>query len=1093
MRLIKNIILKAILCLHICLISGNIYAQINISEKDKSIREIIHQIEKASDYNFFFNNAMSGLDKKTSVHLSNSSINEVLNSLLKDTDITYTIKEDNQIVLTNLNIPGNSNSRAHLQKSVHQIKGIVTDERGEPIIGANVVEKGTTNGVITDIEGQFSLLVMENATLDISYVGYVTQSISVKNQTNLSITLIEDSQALNEVVVVGYGTQKKVNLTGSVVSVSSEELSRRQVAQTSMALQGVAPGVTVTQRSGQPGSDGGNISIRGLTTLKDNSALVLVDGVEMGLNNIDPTMIESISILKDAASSAIYGSRAANGVILVTTKRASENKLSLSYNTYVGWQKATNLPKMVGAIDHMTLINEAYVNAGSSPLYTEEYIEEYRKGINTNSDRYPDTDWFDSVLTGSGFMQNHTVSMSGGTEKARVFATLGYLDQNGIVENTNYRRYSLKVNSDFKFTSYLSAQIDASIIQTKSKAPSKGASSAIHDAGRIPANQPAVFSNGQWGEGWNGSNPVAFTRDGGLLTNEAPSVVLNMLLRFQPLEWMMMELAYSPNYWQSSISNYSKSIQTYTWDGKPSFASPQKSSLTATNTRHLLNNLRYILNLEKSFGVHYLKVLGGFQQEDYRRDNLEGYREVFTFADYPYLDAGGEENQKAYGNAEEWALRSFFGRINYAYKDRYLFEANYRYDGSSRFAKGNRWGGFPSFSAGWRISEEEFFSSLKETVSNLKLRASWGQLGNQNIGTYPSSSTVNLGVNYAFDGKSADGAAITDMANTEISWETTTVTNVGVDVNLWGKFNVTAEYYYKRTRDILLRLDVPKILGLKAPYQNAGTVENKGWDIGINYNNRDNAFKYEIGFNLSDVRNKVLDLKGISETDITANREGYSMNSLYGLVAERYIRESDFDADGKYLHSTQFGNYTVGDIKYAELSGDNVINEKDYRVLGGTIPRFTYGLTFNAEYRNFDFGMLLQGVGKANGMIHSQGIMPFYTGGTVQEQHKDRWTPENPDAKFPRLAFNETNNTRTSSFWMKNAAYLRLKNIQLGYTLPKDIARKIYLQDVRFYVSAQNLLTFDDFWDGYDVEAPVGNGGYYPQQKTYSIGLNVQF
>lgn len=1057
--------------------------QVRLSGNNLTLKAAFKQIEQQTklfvDYNIQDVNE-SRVIKKVPV---GNNVKNILEQLLEGTNCSITFSNGHVII----------SKKTSTFSETKKITGVVKDEKGEPIIGANVVERGTTNGIISDSEGKFEMEIPINGVLVVSYIGYLSQEINIGNKKSINVVLIEDSKNLEEIVVVGYGTQKKANLTGSVATASMKDLTKRQVAQTSAALQGLIPGVTITQSSGQPGADGGTISIRGKTTLNNNDVLVLVDGVEMSLNNIDPAIIESISVLKDAASAAIYGSRAANGVILVTTKRAQENKLSLSYNTYVGWQRATNLPKIVGAIDHMTLINEAYVNAGSSPLYTQEYIDEYQKGIGLNSDQYPDTDWYDSVLTGNGFMQNHTLSLSGGVKNARVMATIGYLDQNGIVENTNFKRYSLKINSDFKFSEMLSAQIDANIIQAKRKTPSKGTASAIHDAGRIPANQVSVLSNGLWGEGWNGSNPVAFTKDGGLNQSESPSIVLNMALKFQPLKWLFMDLSYSPNYWQSNVSNYSKAIQTYTWDGSPSYKLPQKSSLTATHTKHLLNNLKYTLNIEKNLGPNYLKVLAGFQQEDYRIDNLEGYREIFTFEGYPYLDAGSEDNQKAYGNAEEWALRSFFGRVNYSFKDRYLFEANYRYDGSSRFAPKNRWGGFPSFSVGWRISEEGFFEKMKDIVSYLKLRASWGQLGNQNIGTYPSTSFVDLGINYTLNGKVADGAAITNMANTEISWETTTVTNVGVDINLWDKLSIVAEYYYKKTDDILLKLDVPKIIGLKQPYQNAGVVENRGWDLSLNYTNWINQFKYEIGFNISDVKNKILDLKGISQTGITVNREGYSMNSIYGLVADGYISKDDYGADGKYLYSTQFGNFKEGDIKYKELSGDNVINEKDYKVLGETLPRFTYGISFNMEYKNFDFAMFLQGVGKANGLIHSQGIMPFYTGGTVQEQHKDHWTLENPNAKFPRLAFNEVNNTKISSFWMKNAAYLRLKNIQLGYTLPKQLCEKMSLQDVRFYVSGQNLLTFDKFWDGYDVEAPVSDGGYYPQQKSYMLGLNVKF
>jgi TonB-linked SusC/RagA family outer membrane protein len=400
---------------------------------------------------------------------------------------------------------------------------------------------------------------------------------------------------------------------------------------------------------------------------------------------------------------------------------------------------------------------------------------------------------------------------------------------------------------------------------------------------------------------------------------------------------------------------------------------------------------------------------------------------------------------------------------------------------------------FPSFSAGWRISEEPFFSSLKGKINNLKLRASWGKLGNQNIGSYPFSSDVNLGLKYVIDKQVVSGAGIVDLANTEISWETTTSSNIGLDVSLFGKFNVTAEYYNKKTNDILLYLDIPKIIGMNAPAQNAGVVENRGWDLGINYSDWTHEFKYEVGVNLSDVKNKILDLKGVNKTGLTVNHEGQPMNSLYGLQAERFITPEDFDATGKYMYAKQLGSIAPGDIKYADLKNDTIINSNDYTIIGHTLPRYTFGFTFNSKYKDFDFSFFLQGVGKADGLIRDQGIMPFLMGGTVQEQHKDRWTLDNRDATFPRFAFNETNNEQTSSFWMRDASYVRLKNVQFGYTLPKNIMNKIKAQTLRVYFSGQNLFTVDNFWNGYDVEAPVGNGGYYPQVKTYSIGLDVKF
>lgn len=1072
-------------------VSANSFSQtrLNLKFENATLESVFSKIEANSEYSIFYKNELIRNSKDISGEYNNASVTEILDQVLKYENLSYTIK--GKLIMIVPKDKENTELNGQQSKSV---SGKVTDLSGASLPGVSVVVKGTTTGVITDIDGKFTLSkVPENGILQFSFVGMKLQEISVAGKSLINVTLDEETVGVDEVVVVGYGTQKKVNLTGAITSVSGKDLARRQVSQSSMLLQGVAPGVVVTQRSGQPGRDAGTISIRGKTTMGDNNPLILVDGIEMGINNIDPSMIESVSVLKDAASSSIYGSRAANGVILVTTKRADQERMSISYNSYIGFQRPTNLPNMVGAIDHMQLTNEAYVNTGKSPLYSDAYIQEYRENMATNPDKYPDTDWYDKVLNTNGFMQNHFLTMMGGTQKAKVAVSMGYLDQNGIMANTGYKRYTIRFNTDLQLTKSFSAQVDAHIMQSKILEPSRGTADAIHWAGRIPANQVGVLSNGEWGEGWNGDNPIAFTQDGGVRKEEAPSVTLNIILKYKPTKWLAMDVAYSPNYWQSSSSSFSKIVQTYRWDGTASYMSPQKSSLSATNNRNLTNNLRSTITLNKAYGNHDVKALLGYQQEDYRNDGITGYREVFAFPDYPVLNSGGELNQKSYGWASEWALKSFFGRLNYSYLDKYLFEGNFRYDGSSRFVGSRKWGIFPSFSAGWRISEEPFFAILKDKISNLKLRASWGKLGNQNIGSYPFSSDVNLGLKYVFDKQVVSGAGLTSLANTEISWETTTSSNVGLDITFLKKINVTAEYYYKKTDDILLYLDIPKIIGLSAPAQNAGVIENRGWDLGISYSDWDHKFKYEIGVNVSDVKNKILDLKGVNTTGVTVNHEGYPMYSLYGLKADGFITEADFDEAGVYKYAKQFGNIAPGDIKYVDLNDDKIINSNDYTIIGQTLPRYTFGFNFNSKYKDFDFSFFLQGVGKADGLLRDQGIMPFVMGGTVQEQHKDRWTPENRNATFPRFAFNETNNEQTSSFWMRDASYVRLKNVQVGYTLNKRISDKIKAQQVHIYFSGQNLLTIDKFWDGYDVEAPVGNGGYYPQMKTYSLGIDVKF
>lgn len=990
------------------------------------------------------------------------------------------------------------------QQTTAVVNGIVTDDGGNPVGFATVTARNTTlqrtYQAVADSAGAFTfqnLPVQGVYTFDFSAVGFESRSISgyalKPNAPNsVIVSLKSGSEEMDDVVVVGYGSQRKVDLTGAVSSVSVTDMTKRQVAQTSLALQGLIPGVSITQRSGQPGADAGTISIRGKTTLGNNDALVLVDGVEMDLNNIDANMIESISVLKDAASAAIYGSRAANGVILITTKRAKIDRFTVSYDMYVGKQSPIDLPDIVGAIDHMRMTNQAYTNLGKSPLYSEEYINEYINNMDTDPDRYPNTDWINETLTNNGLIQNHNLTLSAGSKRVRTIANFGYLDQNGIIENSNYKRYTLRINNDMEFSSKLRAQIDAHVAMTKRLAPSRG--DAFHWAGRIPANQAGRLTSGQWGEGWNGDNPIAFTNDGGLQKVDNPSAMLNFVLIYKPTEWLTLNGSYSPNYYESHFNSFSKIVQTYKYDGTPYYRTPQRSSLIDQTNKYMRNLLTGTATFEKDFKNHGLKVLMGYQQEDLKNTGHQGYRENFPFPDYPVLNAGGEENQKANGWASEWALQSVFGRINYDYLDKYLFEANIRYDGSSRFAKGHKWGAFPSFSAGWRISEEPFWNKLRGTISDFKIRGSWGQLGNQNIGdNYPFSSDLNLGLRYVFNKQVVSGAGITSLANSSITWETTTVTNLGVDLRFWNKLDVTFDYYYKLTNDILLNLQIPLIIGMASPQQNAGKVENRGWDLGINYNDRIGDFNYRIGFNLSDVKNKVLNLKGINETALTVNREGQEMYSLYGLEAIGYIQPEDYDAAGKYKFATQYGAFGPGDIKYKDQNGDGVINSSDRVIIGTTIPRYTFGFSFYGQYKNFDLNLLLQGVGKANGYLYGQGVQTFFEGGTVQEQHKDNWTPENRDAKFPRLAFNETNNIQNSSFWMKDAAYMRLKNIQLGYTFPNSILSRASLSQLRIFVSADNLLTIDNFWDGFDVEAPVGNGGFYPQLKTISVGLNVKF
>ncbi|HVF97509.1 MAG TPA: SusC/RagA family TonB-linked outer membrane protein, partial [Flavisolibacter sp.] len=740
-------------------------------------------------------------------------------------------------------------------------------------------------------------------------------------------------------------------------------------------------------------------------------------------------------------------------------------------------------------LDHMNLINVAYLNTGRAPLYTDAYIQKYINEGPSNRDLYPDTDWQKLILTGSGLMHNHFVTVNGGGEKVKFLTSLGYFDQQGLYATAGFRRYTLRNNADIKFSDMFDARFDVQLFSATTTESGRGSSSVFNQMNRIASNVPGVFSNGNWGEGSNGNNPIAYSReDGGLRKTTNPGLLLNGTLNFRPTKSLLAEFTVAPRYNQSNSNDFARAVITYKSDGAIAFTSPAQSLLEAYNRRSVYNNLRTTLTYTTGFGQHNLKVLAGGSREDYHTDFDSASRTGFVLPNYPVLGTGSSATQTNYGDAAEWALQSLFGRINYDYKERYLLELNSRYDGSSRFAEGKRYGFFPSVSAGWRVSEEDFFQPLKRTVNDLKFRASWGRLGNQLIGNYPFTSSLTIGA-YTMGGQIVSSAYLTNLANSDITWETTEMTNVGVDARLFSNLNLTVDYYTRRTFNILYDLDIPLTVGLGAPPQNAGVVQNKGWELGLNYRGGKKDFRYDINFNIADVRNKVTDLKGVNRTGLTVSNEGYPINSIYGFEAIGIFQSDDEVAKSP----TQFGSVKAGDLKYKDQNGDRKINDADNVIIGSTIPRYTYSSTLNASYKGFTLGLFFQGVGKADGYLYQEAVMPFFNGGTVYEPNKDYWSPQNTGAKFPRLAFGESNNEKNSSFWKKDASYLRLKNLQVGYNFPSRWTKGAGVKNLRLYFNARNLLTWDNFWQGYDVETPVGTGNTYPQVKVLSFGLDVNF
>ena len=993
--------------------------------------------------------------------------------------------------------------------SLKPVKGKVVDRFNNPLPGATIQVTHSPEKTITDVDGNFNFETIEDAELIVSYIGFRTLKLKTAGENFIHVVLDEDSQLLNDVVVVGYSTNKKVNLSGSVSSLNSEKLASRRVSNVSSALQGMAAGVTVTTQSGEPGGNGGHIRIRGIGTFGGDSAapLVLVDGVEGTIDEVDPNIIESVSVLKDAASASIYGSRAANGVILVTTKRGgSQDKFSISYKGYFGFQGATMLPQKVDALEYMQLENVAAGNDGSDLPYSDEYIREYVAGMATDPDIYPNTDWQDLILTENGFNHGHTLTLTSSSERIKTLTSIGYLDQTGIVVNSSYRKISVRNNMDIKLSDRLDMKFDIQVSNAnKNSSPYEG-----HAFNYMNTRTPNIvnqFTTGLYNgaNGLMGNNPVLLLREGGIVKNNVIRATMAMALTYKILDGWNVSVQATPRYITKNNHNYKNSVTTYgDPEGTTSFKSGETyNSLTESAYRYFYWNTQALTNYEKQLDDHYFKVMAGMECQTYTEKTLSAYRQVFNFPQYDQIDAGNIENMNNGGGEYQWAINSFFGRLNYNYKERYLVEANIRTDGSSRFAEGNRYGVFPSFSAAWRISEEPFMESIRDRVDNLKLRASWGKLGNQNIGSsyYPTTQQLSTG-SISMGGNLYTTSAVTSLSNRDLTWETSTMTDLGIDLSLFGCINITADWYRKITDGILMKLDIPNHIGMGAPFQNAGKVRNQGWELSVGYSKKlTRDFSLDAALTLSDVKNTITDMRGTSSTsgDIR-NQEGSSIN---GLICDGFINSQE-EADEINANCPQFGTTVYpGDLKYRNVSGDNKITTDDKTIIGSTVPRYSYSFNLGVGYKGIRLSAFLQGVGKADGYLNSYYVMPCYQGGTYRKEHLDYWTEQNHDASTPRLSYKSSNNTYTSSFWMKSAAYLRLKNLQLGYDLPSKWMKAIGLKSAYIYANAENLLTFTDFWDGYDPEVnynasatdgvSLGAANNYPQTKAFTFGVDIKF
>lgn len=1010
-----------------------------------------------------------------------------------------------------------------MQQQNLKVSGVVTDEAGEPLIGVSVLVKGTTLGNITDLNGRFSLDVPEGSILEISYIGYKTQSIKAQREP-MNIVLKEDAQKLDEVVVVGFGTQKKVNLTGSVSAVTGDDISKRPVANAAILLQGQIPGLRVNQGLGQPGGEGTSFRIRGQGTFSSagSDPLILINGVPGSMTNLDPSVIESVSVLKDAASAAIYGARAANGVILVTTKQgAVGDKVHISYHGNVGLHTPTKLyDRVTNSVEYMELANLAWKNSGTGKQYTQDQINLYRN--NVGDPQYPNFDWQDYMFR-TAVVQTHNLSMAGSTEKTTYNVALNFVDQPGTMRGFKYRKYNATIDLTARITNFIKVGTYANLMYGETEQPRQGQNDAfLSTLSQAPTYMPWLPDDGTGIRRWT-SSAYSFESH----NKNMPAIIGdNAMKRDNNFDinaqlWLEINLAKGLTWYtkgaarlQSNKSKDWRGSTTYTYDYHTGERSSELDKgglgLSVGDGRRFYTNLYSYLKYDLSLvdNAHNFSLMVGYNQESEKYETLNAYRKDFAF-DLPVLNAGGTADWSNSGGEEEWAIQSLFGRFNYDFKERYLFEANMRYDGTSRISDENRWGVFPSFSVAWRATEEEFIKNLNlNWLNNFKLKGSWGQLGNQNIGLYPYQAMISGVDDYPFT-KTSDGVIIgyqqTAYANRNIKWETTTITDIGFDLQVFDGLSVTFDWYKKTTDDILRSSQVSSLLGLSAPTVNNGSVENKGIEVALNYANMVKGgtfrgFRYNAGVYFDRSRNKLTEFGAEEIGSYSIKREGLPYDEYYMLECIGvFADQAEINASPKQFND----NTQPGDLKYKDISGpdgkpDGVIDNYDRRTFSGRFPGFEYGINASATWKGFDLSLIGQGVADKKYYTTDWGVQPFMQGSSPNKDYiKHMWTEENPyGAKHPKLYWQDMGggkNTRPNSYYLKDASFFRLKNLTLGYTLPRVWTEKANISKVRIYFSGDNLLTLTPY-KGLDPERNGdGRDAIYPQNRIYSFGLNVEF
>lgn len=1081
-----------------CSYAGNAHSQnakVSIRMNNVKLDKILNEIENQTDYLFIYNNQVD-INKITSVKVKNEAVAQVLDRILSGTGINYEL-EGTHIILTTEAIKD-----LHAQQQAKTVTGTVTDVSGEPIIGANIRIKGTTTGTITDIDGNFSIKAEPQSVIEVSYIGYLTQETVINNQKSIRFLLKEDTKTLDEVVVIGYGVQKKADLTGSVANINTEKLNTQSNANIGQALQGKIAGVDIVSQGGAPGS-GTRIMVRGIGTLNNASPLYIVDGMYMNsIDHINPNDIASIDVLKDASSAAIYGSRAANGVIIVTTKEGSntEGKPIIDLSVNLGISTASKFLDMLDAKGWAEVTTIARQAIGKPAL-----------DMATDLANKPDNDWQD-IMFRPALMQNYNLSVKGGGKYSTYYTGLGYFNQDGIVKGTNYQRYNIQSKNDYK-RGIFSAGTNLIISFSHDKPLHQELRGGM--IGTILQSVPTLEKyddtreggyGGTYGDVVNIPHPLAIIDDNIMdRYNENVKIFANLYAQIELFKGLKYKLNLTPDF---SFERYKNYLNKYDFG----LATNSITQLTERQRRRRNILVENLLTFDRTFGEHKISALAGYTYQDSRFRHIQAYGEGLPQG-LEEIDAA-TTNRSNEGNSWRSVLTSILGRVFYSYQNKYLFTATIRRDGSSKFGKNNRYGYFPSFSLGWNVAEEKFMENV-HWLDQLKLRGGYGVLGNQEIDNYQYSSTITTGINYP-DGNGGllQGAFPKNFANPDIKWEETAMTNVGIDFMAFNnRLSLTADYYVKNTKDILLTVPIPiSSGGANDPIRNAGKIRNNGFEFNLGWMDQPNPdISYGINLIGSFNKNKVIAMGsesgsikgGSTNQNITTSetKAGYPIGGYWLISTAGYFNsQEEVDAyakDGKKIQPAA----EPGDIKFVDANNDGVINDDDRVFQGSPFPDFTFALNGNMRYKNFDLSIGLQGVlGNKIYNATRQTLEDVTKGSNFLASCLDYWTPENKNASHPRLTWDDPNrNTRAESDrYLENGSYLRLRSVQLGYTFPQTWFKGA-IQHARVYINAENLFTITSY-SGYSPDVNADNANYrgfdnfiYPINRTFMLGLNVTF